>query len=530
MATGIIQTRFGKVSGIPLQGKYEGITEFRGIPYAAPPVGDLRWKAPVDPAAWDGVRVCDTYAPMAMQDRMNGLAFEPYSSDFYWEGYPPCSEDCLYLNITAKAIASGEKLPVFVWFHGGGLADGYSYEAVFDGSELARKGVIVVTVGQRLNLFGYLSLPQLTAEQGGKSGNYGLMDEVKALEWVRENIAAFGGDPDNITIGGQSGGTAKSGALATSPKAAGLVKRVINQSNLFWLRNYATVADNEKNGRTYLESVGINPNLPLEELRKLDARAFLGPKGSIGRYRTAMVHDGEYVAYPEQTRNYEAYGAGIDYLVGSNYGEGALRGFGLVPEPFKDVADFYGYMKETLGDLYDKYDFENLFPVTEETLDKKSRMLAAYGMSGMGGLMINRYFGAYRTARKDPGNTYVYLFSHLTPWRPEDVGTPRDPNRLLSWHSSEMWYTFASFREGIPPVRPWQPLDYELADRISSLWANFIRTGDPNGPGLPVWPRSDAGYGWMSLGDTLEGHTGIDGKLEELVREFLLRRNDIPKM
>jgi para-nitrobenzyl esterase len=221
--TGIVQTAFGQVSGVPLAGKYEGITEFRGIPYAAPPVGALRFRAPEDPACWEGVKVCDTYAPMAMQDRQSGLGFEPYSSDFYWEGYPACSEDCLYLNVATPAdLSSGApgRYPVFIWFHGGGLADGYSYEPVFDPSELARKGVWVVSVGQRLNLFGYIALPQLTAEQGGKSGNYGLMDEVKALDWVCANIAAFGGDPDNITVGGQSGGPRRAARSRPLPKPA----------------------------------------------------------------------------------------------------------------------------------------------------------------------------------------------------------------------------------------------------------------------------------------------------------------------
>ena len=534
---GIVRTKFGQVSGLPLAGKYEGITEFRGIPYAAPPVGALRFRAPEDPAAWEGVKVCDAYAPMAMQDRQSGLGFEPYSSDFYWEGYPTCSEDCLYLNIAtpadlaADASQAGKKYPVFIWFHGGGLADGYSFEPVFDPSELARKGVVVVSVGQRLNLFGYIALPQLTAEQDGKSGNYGLMDEVKALDWVCDNIAAFGGDPDNITVGGQSGGTAKSGALATSPKARGRVKRVINQSNLFWLRGYMDRAEMEEQSRTYLASVGIDPDASLEELRQLDARAFLGPKGSIGRFRGAMVWDGDYVAHPEQTRNFEEYGAGLDVLAGNNLGEAALRGNGLFdPLPFTEVDEFYAFMKEYLGDLYEKYDFERAFSVDRENLDVRSRQLASYGMGGFGGLMVNRHFGAYRKAKGASGKTFIYLFSHLTPWRPEDIGTRRDPYRLLSWHSSELWYTFASLREGVPPARPWQPLDFELADRISGYWANFIRTGDPNGEGLPVWPKSDAGYGWMSLGDTLEGHEGLEGDLEKMILEKTLENPSIPRV
>lgn len=522
---GIVQTKYGKVSGVPLEGKYEGITQFRGIPYAAPPVGDLRWRPPVDPASWDGVRVCDTHGRAAMQ---NYTEFEPNYSDFYYRGHPEMSEDCLYLNVTTGAVSPGEKRPVYIWFHGGGLFNGYSYIYIFDPSELARKGVVVVSVGHRLNIFGYLSLPQLSADQGGKSGNYGLMDEFKALDWVTENIAAFGGDPDNITVGGQSGGTWKSGALATSPHTRGRVKRVINQSDLFWLRDYPTMDEAAQGGREYLQSIGVDPDASPEALRAIDAKTLLGPKGAIGKFPSQMVWDGDFVLHREQPRNYDAFGTGLDYLAGTNFGEGSLRGRGFIPEPFRDVEDFYGYMKEFLGDLYDKYDFRNNYPVTEENLDMRARWLTSYGMAGMGGVMVNRYFGAWRKARGDAGKTFAYRFAHIAPWRPEDVGTARDPYKLLAYHSSEMWYTFASFREGVPPVRPWQPLDFQLADTISSYWANFMHRGDPNGPGLPAWPASDEGFGYTNLGDTIEGHAGIEGPIEQMILEFLNRRGDLP--
>lgn len=194
MALDIINTKYGQVRGVV----EEDVLVFKGVPYAAPPVGELRWKAPQDPASWEGVRECDTYGPRPVQPPQGGLFFEPWGSDFYYMGFTAYSEDCLYLNIATDAESADEKRPVFMWFHGGGLSSGYSYEIEFNPTVLAKKGVVVVTVGQRLNVFGYLSLPQLSAEQGGISGNYGLMDEVKALDWVRENIAAFGGDPDNI--------------------------------------------------------------------------------------------------------------------------------------------------------------------------------------------------------------------------------------------------------------------------------------------------------------------------------------------
>ena len=522
---GIVSTRNGSVSGIPMGGTYEGITEFRGIPYAAPPVGALRWKAPEDPASWDGIRPCRKYGKAAIQ-KFSGM--EPNIQDFYYRGHPDMSEDCLYLNVTTGAEKPGEKRPVYIWFHGGGLFNGYSYIYIFDPYELARKGVVVVSVGHRLNLFGYMALPQLTEEQGGVSGNYGLMDTIKALEWVRENIAAFGGDPDNITVGGQSGGTAKSSALATSPRTQGMVRRVINQSDLYWLRKLPSIRDVEERSRDYLTSVGIDPDLPIGELRKLDVTAFLGDDGNINRFPSSMVPDGINIRHADQRQNYIEFGTGLDYLAGTNFGEASLRGGMFQPEPFSDPEDFYGFMKDFLGDLYDTFDFRSLYPVTQENLNRRSRRLASCGMAGFGGVMINRMFGAYRKERGDAGRTFVYLFSHVTPDRPEDKGTARDAEKLLAWHSSELWYTFNSLKPGVPPARPWQPLDFELGARISDYWANFIKTGDPNGPDLPEWPESDAGYGWMDLGDELEGHRGMEGKLDEMVREYLLRRGDIP--
>ena len=331
MTIGIVTTKYGKISGIKAtEEKYSGIISYNGIPYAAPPVGDLRWKPPVDPSPWEGVRECIQYAPRCPQVTHSGLGFEPYSSDFYYMGYPEMSEDCLYLNITTGANSPDEKRPVLMWFHGGGLASGHSYEIEFDPNELARKGIIVVTVGQRLNIFGYLTLPQLSEEQGGRSGNYGLMDEIKALDWVSENIAAFGGDPENITIAGQSGGTWKTGALAASPEQKGRVKRVINQSGLCWIRHIPTMQQEQENAAAYLSSIGIDPTLPVSELRKIPAQTLLQsngqPFGHGPRLPAEMVCDGKYIATTNMMENIDRYAGDCDYLTGGNYGETHMGG------------------------------------------------------------------------------------------------------------------------------------------------------------------------------------------------------------
>ena len=519
---GIVQTQYGKLRGVEApDGKYEGITYFKGVPYAKAPVGELRWRPPVDHEGWEGVRDAVNYAPAETQKRISGLAFEPYSSDFYYMGNPVCSEDCLYLNITTGAVSAQEKRPVYMWFHGGGLADGYSYEIAFDPSELARKGIVVVSVGQRLNILGYLALPQLSAEQGGKSGNYGFMDEVKALDWVYKNIAAFGGDPENITIGGQSGGTMKTGALAASTYNKGRVRRVINQSSLCWRRGFAALEQVEQYCMKYLEFMGINPQASMDELRAIPALDLLKDPDVQGpSIPSMMVYDGDYVPYPDMRRSVDQYAGNCDYLCGSNFGESSLtRGFVIGAKGPAKLSDVQAAAKENLGDLYEKYDFDVVSGLTEENADHRSRWLASLGLNGMGGVAEFTSFGALRAKAHPNSRTFSYLFSHVTPTRPEDEGTPRDASRLLAWHSSELWYTFASLREGVPPVRPWTKKDFDLADQMSTYWSNFMKTGDPNGEGLPVWPESRENLGWMELGDQPVGHEGIEGRLGELIYE-----------
>lgn len=540
MGIGIVQTKYGKLQGVEVtEGKYAGITYFKGVRYAASAEGENRFKPPVDQEPWEGVKVCDTYPKRAMQPSMGGLAEEPYQSDFYYDGFPETSEDCLFVNITTGAQSADEKRPVFMWFHGGGLGGGHSFENEFENSELARKGIVVVTVGQRLNVFGYLALPQLSKEQGGISGNYGFMDEVKALDWVYENIAAFGGDPENITIGGQSGGTAKTGALAGSPKQKGRVKRVINQSNLNWVgRDYNTMEEAEKLGVEFLKSKGIDPDISVEELRKLPAEVFYSGKlGPMDMAIGAMVADGVNLMYKDLYKNINEFACACDYISGGNFGESnMLKTFSLGESAPVTQEQYYALAKEQLGDLYEKYEFEKNFPCTPENADHMSRWYAALGLTSFGGEIINRFYGAYRKEKGMKGKTWSYLFSHVPPCHPEEKGTARDSDKLLAWHSSELWYTFASLRKSedgknnVPPARPWTDYDVQLADQMSSYWANFMKTGDPNGEGLPYWPASDENYGWIELGDEIIGHTGKDSLLDQMLYEHLMCREVFRKL
>ena len=527
MPLGIVKTQYGYVKGKEItQGKYAGVSWYKSIPYAAPPVGDLRWRPPQDAVCWEGVRDCAEFPCRPMQVGGKEVwPHEPWTGDFHFEPYPDMSEDCLYLSVATDARDAGERRPVFVWFHGGGLSRGYYFEVEFDPCELAKKGIVVVSVGSRLNIFGYFSLPQLSAEQGGLSGNYGLMDTVKALKWVHDNIAAFGGDPGCITVGGQSGGTSKSGALVCSPASKRYIRRMINQSSLNWLIRHPTVAEYERQCVEFLRNIGIDPDTPAGELRKIPAgRFFEGVMERRVRMPTTMVCDGYYVPETDQRVSMDRYGGAIDVLSGCNYGEATMRpGMFLGGAPYCSAEEVDGRAREMLGELYDKYGFAGIAGITEENFDNRSRYLAAMGMSFRGGIMTSRIFGRYR-AEKFPGaRTWTYLFAQVPPSRAEEAGTARDQEKLLSWHSAELWYTFASLRDGVPPARPWRSEDFATAGLISDYWANFIKTGDPNGKGLPVWPICGKGMDWMELSSKPKAHIGIENRLDEMIHAYVER-------
>ena len=537
MGIGIVQTKYGKVKGVEFDGKYEGITIFKGIPYAAPPLGDLRWKAPVDPESWEGIRVCDTYGPAAVQIILNNN----HSYEYYFSGVPEVSEDCLYLNLTTGAAKAGEKRPVYIWFHGGGLTNCFSYEEQFNPQEMAKNGVIVVTVGHRLSLFGYLSLPQLTKEQGGKSGNYGLMDQWKAVEWVIENIEAFGGDPECITVGGQSGGSTKALAMVATPVNQGRVKRVISQSGLKMKYRANTLAYAEQQGINYLRYIGLDPNISLEELRSLSTeRLFSDAPRAV--MPGDMVCDAELFPFISLQEGVERYARDVDFLSGSNFGEADVLGESKAKlgmdsirnyvKVMKTSADFRAHFRNLLGPIYDEYDGDHTLGAEDKTAYRTARHLAGMGLAGWEGMnfsrnvMLNRMFGAKRQKLGHTGNTYTYYWTHIEPCEEKDYGTERDPEKLLAWHSSELWYVFNSLRPGVPPVRPWEELDYEIGARMCAYWCNFIKNGDPNGTGLAQWPKSDESYGWMELGDKAVAHTWEDTKLEKMIRAFVEKEYD----
>lgn len=445
-----------KVEGGWIQGTVaEGMSVYKGIPFAAPPVGELRWKAPQPVIPWDGVRDANEFAPGPIQGRA--------PSDAY-------SEDCLYLNLWSPAESPKDKLPVLVWIYGGGFAGGSA--AGFDGEPLARRGIILVTINYRVGWLGYLAHPELTAENPqGVSGNYGILDQIAALKWIQNNIDKFGGDPDKVTIFGESAGGISVSMLCASPLAKGLFRGAISESGgsfgpyratSYPGENMKTLEIAEADGVSYAESLGAST---LEELRALDVTAFMRPGPMTGGAWPIIdgyvIPDDQYKLYEEGRYN------NVDILVGYNSDEGAS--FSRERDPQKHIASVEERFGPFAGKLLEAY------PVGESTVPKSARDLmrdAAFGW--------HTWAWARLQAEKGGSNVFLYYFDQH-PEYPED--SPMYGNG--SPHGQEVSYVFQN-------VEPKIPGDKELSEAMGDYWANFTKYGDPNGEGLPVWPQFTA--------------------------------------
>ena len=479
----------GSVAGI--SGKDSAVRIFKGIPFAAPPVGDLRWK-PAQPAAkWEGVRMADEFSPTCAtglgggrgrggaRGGAKGGAKGPARGGA--PAGPPPSEDCLYINVWTPAKSAGDRLPVIVWTYGGGFTGGAGSEPRYDGEALARKGVVFVTYNYRLGTFGFFAHPELSAESSHHaSGDYAMTDMLAALHWVQRNIAAFGGDPRKVTIDGESAGAILVSGMVGSPEAKGLFIRAAAQSGAWMglgVGKMRTLAQAEEAGKNAAGTHSI------AELRAM-------PTAEIGQnlrgVQAGLIVDGWIIPEDESITYAKGKQNDVDILVGSNHDEGTffVRGGTTAEQAKADAQKNYGGLAS---------EFLKLWPASND--EEAAASSLARSRDEVGWHMRTWAELQAKRGRK----AYLYYFTHVP---------PGSGNRGAS-HTAELAYMF-----GNPPANgSWTEADTKLSDMMTSYWANFAATGNPNGKGLPEWrpynAKSSDGKA-MILGDTVEFGPQID--------------------
>jgi len=472
-----------KVEGGSVQGTVEdGLAVYRGIPFAAPPVGDLRWRAPQPVAKWDGVKQADKFAASCIQGMRNAA---PGGQG------PAMSEDCLYLNVWSPAKSANDRIPVLVWIYGGGFNAGATSEPNYSGEKLAKKGVVLVSIAYRVGQMGFLAHPQLSAEsENHASGNYGLLDMIAGLQWVQKNIAAFGGDPHRVTIFGESAGGIAVSMLCASPLAKGLFHGAISQSGgsfgpprptTFPGENLKRLADAERSGETFARNAGASS---IAELRKLTADKI--PAGGRGQGMAWPIIDG-WVIPDDQYKLYEAKRYNdTPILVGYNSDEGQSFSPPRTPEDYVTaVKARYGPYADSLLKAY---------PSGSGTVAKTARDLtrdAAFGW--------HTWIWARLQTQTGKSKVFYYCFDQHPDY-------PADSPRAGygSPHGADVAYIFQHLNASNPQIGK---SDFEISEAMATYWTNFAKRGDPNGPGVPEWPAfRDADPVVMYLAQT--PHTG----------------------
>jgi para-nitrobenzyl esterase len=469
---GTIKTEAGPISGT--KNKAGDIHIFKGIPFAAPPLGELRWKAPQPVKPWSGIKKCETFGPSPMQNKP--APFSMWSAEFLIPAQP-ISEDCLYLNVWTKAKSAGEKRPVLVWIYGGGFVSGGSAVPIYDGEAMARKGIVFVSMNYRVGIFGFFAHPELTKESGrNASGNYGLMDQIAALQWVQQNIAAFGGDPKNVTIAGQSAGSMSVHALVASPLAKNLFGKAIAQSGANFSRGSVSLQQAQENGVKTAQALNASS---IAALRSKPAEELLQQTQAT----RGLIIDG-YIL-PDAIAHIFAAGKQnqVAVLTGWNQDEGLLFG------PAKDAAGFRKQAEEQYGAQAGT--FLKYYPATNDSIAATSQLNLSRDMI----FGVQNYTWANVQSSQGKAHVYVYRFTRKVPATGEYV-------KYGAFHTSEVPYAYDNLRF---VDRPWQPADHQLAHVMSSYWVNFITSGNPNGKGLPQWPiYTDKEKQIMILGEKQE--------------------------
>lgn len=498
----VVKTESGLVAGAGTS-----IRSYKGIPYAAPPVGELRWKDPQPAKPWKGIRPGNRYGNICPQ-----LPLIP----------DPQSEDCLTLNVWTPAKSANAKLPVMVWVHGGGFQIGASAQTVYDGEALAAQGVVLVSINYRLGMFGFFAHPALSAESTrGVSGNQGLLDMVAALGWVKRNIAAFGGNPDNVTIFGESAGGTAVCLLMVMPDAKGLFQKVIAESAA-WMDNpishlreswYGRIPA-EKYGEKFGSDLAALRKAPVSELMKKVGMPISGDNTAADRGEAFMPNvDG--VVLPDDPARLFAAGKvhPVALIAGTNADEGTLLG----GPPVRNLESYAKWAARQFSSASDK--ILSTYPAVSD-----AEAHAASAKVNGEWLFLTGTRSVLRAAAKANPNTYQYFFTRIN-----GVG------RKIQWgafHASELGYVFGNlpdsaygmtatlFGDFAVAEDSYTDADQKLSTAMSTAWVRFAKTGDPNGPGLPKWPRFADGESYLEFGDRIAAGKALRKTQLDLLSEY----------
>ena len=471
-----VTTRNGSVEGVAESGIYV----FKGIPFAAPPVGTLRWKEPQPVKSWPGIRRADKFGPRAMQ--------RPLFGDMQFRS-DSLGEDCLYLNVWTPTLAKDARLPVLVYFYGGGLMAGDGSEPRYDGESMARHGIVSLTVNYRLNLFGFLAHPELTKESPNRaSGNYGLLDQAAALKWVQQNIAAFGGDPTKVTIAGESAGSISVSAQMASPLSKNLIAGAIGESgSVMGSLSAVPLAEGEKAGLKFAELAGAKS---LAELRAMPANKLLEASANREWQLFHVTVDGYF--FPK--RPVEIYEKGeqakVPLLLGWNSEE--MNYGSILGQDPPTKANYEKAVKRIYGD-----NAADILKVYAATTDDDVLGVAT-DLAGDGFIGFSTWKWSDLQSRTGGKPVYRYMYARPRPLTKEEaskaksqtdqVKNKRPPGAV---HSAEIEYAMGNLPSN--RVFDWQPEDYKVSQIMQTYFVNFIKTGNPNGLGVVEWPSVKSG-------------------------------------
>ncbi|MDC6406280.1 MULTISPECIES: carboxylesterase/lipase family protein [Maribacter] len=482
-----IQTKDGMVKGYTSN----DIQIFKGIPFAQPPVGDLRWKSPQPVTPWEGVKECTEFGPSPIQNKPE--PFLCWTEEFIAKS-EPLSEDCLYLNVWTPAKSENEKLPVFVWIYGGGLSSGSANCDIYDGTQIAEQGVVYVSINYRVGVLGFMAHPELSAESGNNaSGNYGFMDQLQALKWVKNNIEVFGGDPNNVTIAGQSAGSFSVNAQIASPLASGYFHKAITQSGgILSGRLMQDLVSAEQQGLAFQKLAGASSlsdlrKIPAEELQKISSQREAG--------RFGVVLDDYFLPTDLLQSFKDGKQNQVSVLSGWLPGDAALF-------PVNDITSdsFKEQVFKNYGDRTGE--FLEYFPAnTNEEAAESQKKLNLLNFAGIPSYLLAKYMD------KD---VWLYEFTHV----PTDK--PGFPN-YGAFHTSEVPFALHTLDQW---QRDWKPAERTLENQMSGYWVNFAKTGNPNGENLPNWEPYDLNTGNIMVFDT--GDLGMQNRYKDEF-EFLTR-------